>query len=244
MDTGTYSAVFRMASGQQERLDAVTENLANSATPGYRRSLSVQGKFDAFMQQATRAGGASRINPDSMSVDFSEGPYRITDNPLDMAVNGEGFFVLESNGRDYYTRNGSFHRSPDGLLTNEGGLTVQGEGGPIRIPETTDLATLTIQNGRTLRAGENTLGRLRVADFPDRTVLTRAGPTLFAAPNGTRPNDAPESRVINRTLEGSNSSVFEELTELISCTRAQEACQRMIRAQDQAESKAINAHLR
>ena len=210
-------------------------------TPGYRRVIATQGKFDAFMRQAT---AKSEKSSDNMVVDFTPGPCRQTDNPLDMAINGKGFFVVQKDGNEYYTRNGTFSRSPDGTLINSGGLTVAGEGGPIKIPITTDFSKLMIDANRNLVADNQVLGRVRVVKFENTGALSRVGPTLFAAPAGTSAQADTTSKVANRAVEGSNASIFEEMTELVSCTRAQEACQKMIHASDQSESKAIDAYSR
>ena len=222
-------------------MEACTENLANAMTPGYRRVIATQGKFDAFMKQAASAAGKPT---DSLVVDFTPGPCRQTDNPFDMAINGKGFFALQKDGNEYYTRNGTFSRAPDGTLVNSGGLAVAGENGPIKVPLNTDLSKLSIDSNRTLQADNKPLGRLRIVAFDNPTVLSRVGPTLFAAPAGTPAQADTTSQVTNRAVEGSNSSVFEEMTELVSCTRAQEACQKMIHASDQSESKAIDAFSR
>jgi flagellar basal body rod protein FlgG len=236
MDTGSTNAIFQMTSGQNDRLDACTENLANSMMPGYRRLIPTQGKFDAYLKAANKSS--------NMVVDFTPGPYHVTDKPFDMAVNGKGFFVLNKDGSEYYTRNGSFARAPDGSLINSGGLTVLGENGPIKIPANTDLSQVTVDADRNLRVGNKTLARLRIVSFDNQDALSRVGPTLFAAPRDVQAQNDTKSTVSNRTLEGSNTSIFEELSEMVSCTRAQESCQRMIRTQDQIESKAISTFAR
>ena len=241
METGTYGAIYRISNGQNDRLEACTENLSNSMTPGYRRIIATQGKFDAFLTQATAKASKS---PDNMVVDFTPGPIRQTDNPLDMAITGKGFFVVQKDGNEYYTRNGTFTRTSDGTLINSGGLTLTGDKGPIRVPLNTDLSKLTIDANRTLVADNQSLGRVRIATFDNTGTLSRVGPTLFAAPPGTAAQQDTTSKVTNRAVEGSNASIFEEMTELVSCTRAQEACQKMIHASDQAESKAIDAYSR
>ena len=241
MDTGTYGAIYSLSTGQGNRLEATTENLANAMTPGYRRVIATQGKFDAFMKAATAGTNKPSSN---MVVDFTPGQVRQTDNPFDMSINGNGFFALQKDGKEYYTRNGSFSRAPDGTLINSGGLSVMSDKGSIKIPLNTNVSTLSIDANRNLRAGTTNLGRVRVVTFDDTSKLSRVGPTLFAAPDGTPAKDDTKSAVANRTLEGSNASIFEEMTELISCTRAQEACQKMVHATDQAESKAIDTYSR
>lgn len=244
METGITNAIFQMTSGQNDRLDACTENLANSMMPGYRRIIAKQERFDSYLKEAAGdpAGQAGGTSP--MMIDFSPAPYHATDNPFDMAINGDGFFVVGKDEKEFYTRNGNFTRSPDGTLINSGGLTVLGENGPIKVPLTTDLTHLSVDANHNLMAGNTVLGRLRVVSFEKPENLNRAGPTLFSAPAGVEARKDAKSTVSNRTLEGSNTSIFEELSEMISCTRAQESCQRMIRTQDQIETKAINTFAR
>ena len=242
MENGTAAAIYSISTGQANRLDACTENLANSMTPGYRRIIATQGKFDDALRQAT----ASSSNTGSgMAVDFTPGPCKQTDNPLDMAINGKGFFVVQKDGNDYFTRNGTFSRSSDGTLVNSGGLTVASESGtPIRLPQNVDMSKLTLDANRNLQAGNVSLGKVRIVDFENTAALSRVGPTLFAAPTGTPALPDTKSTVNNRVVEQSNASIFEEMTELVSCTRAQEACQKMIHASDQAETKAIETYSR
>lgn len=242
MENGTAAAIYSISTGQANRLDACTENLANSMTPGYRRIIATQGKFDDALRQATANSGNSSSG---MVVDFTPGPCKQTDNPLDMAINGKGFFVVQKDGNEYYTRNGTFSRAPDGTLINSGGLTVANEnGGTIKIPSNIDISTLTVDSNKTLQAGKIPLGKVRIVTFDNTSTLSRVGPTLFAAPTGTAALPDTKSTVTNRAVEQSNSSIFEEMTELVSCTRAQEACQKMIHASDQAETKAIETYSR
>ena len=111
MENGTAAAIYSISTAQTDRLDACTENLANSMTPGYRRVIATQGKFDDVLRQATADPSKPANN---MVVDFTPGPCHQTDNPLDMAINGKGFFVVQKDGNEYYTRNGTFSRAPDG----------------------------------------------------------------------------------------------------------------------------------
>lgn len=242
MNAGTYSAVARMARGDAESLRIITQNLAHTSTPGYRRSVAVQGAFDALLAEAAQPGQS--IRPGGVAVDPTPGPHRVTDNPLDLTIVGPGFFVLRKGNAEVYTRNGRFSRSPDGTVTNPAGLELQGESGPVRIPADMDMSRLTIDARGRFRAGERTLPGPRVVEFARPQALQRLGPILFAAPPDMQPERSGQSAVINRTLEGSNVSVFAELTDLISCTRFHEACQRMIKAHDRTESRAISQHLR
>jgi flagellar basal-body rod protein FlgG len=244
MDSGTYSPAFRMIAGQTERLEAVTENLANCTNPGYRR-LQVDHKlFEAALQNFIQSPGTWREGEqfDPISVDFTPGPIRNTSRPTDFAINGNNstFFVVENNGRELYTRNGHFQVDAQGNLTNSDGFAVLGSNGPVNIPPNTDLASLVVDDNGALRSHGKNLDLLKRVSFSDTTRLIRAGTTLFSTPDDMKPEDpSPDVKIINGALEFSNTTVFEEMTEVISCMRAYEACQKMIRNQDEAEGRMI-----
>jgi flagellar basal-body rod protein FlgF len=233
-----------MIAGQVHQLEAISENLANSNMPGYRK-LNVDHKiFDLIYRQAM----ADPINPswkegeqyDPIAIDFTSGALKNTDRPLDFALHGEGFFVLEKDGKEYYTRNGSFKLDDQGRLVNFGDMTVKGSNGEITMPAKINLSEVTVSADGTLKAGARVLGTLQTASFSDLTKLVRVGPTLFAAPKGMSPEATPpETTVMGRTLEDSNTTVFAEMADMISCMRGFEACQRMIRSQDENQGKLI-----
>ncbi len=226
---------------QMDRLEAVTDNLANSAAPGYKKTVSSQSAFDAMVEKASVPG-----MPDSgysqaarRSVDFSPGPLRTTDNPLDFAINGDGFFVVEQDERTFYTRNGRFQLDPNGQLVTTGGFVVQGRDGPLTLPPDADLSQLTVDADGTLRSDERELGAIRLAGFSDTSVLNRVGPTLFSAPADVEPEIPQNSRATNRAVEGANTSIYEEMAELIGTTRSFEISQRMLKQLDQSAGETI-----
>ena len=242
MNAGFYSPIFRMAAGHTESVDAAAQNLANCTTPGYRK-LEVSHKvFSDILGQATNVPMTQKdgLAFDPLSVDFAEGPVQPTDRPLDFALRGPGFFVVSKNGQDYFTRKGDFSLDPDGALLNSDGMAVQGEDGAVNIPPETDIHQLTVDDDGTLRTANQTFSKLKIATFQDTSQLVRAGTTLFAAPSGVEPELGDSAtRVTNRTLEQSNTSVAEEMADLIKTVRAYEACQRMIRNNDDNTGKMI-----
>lgn len=240
MDTGIYNTAFRMVSSF-DRLQASSENLANASTPGYRKLISVQGKFDHLLEDAALRPDIH--NPNTVAIDMTPGAMKSTGAPLDMAVSGEGFFVVARNGQEYYTRNGSFMRTPDGDVVTRDGFALMGDRGPVRIPEDVNNADLTVDSDRNLSAGGEVIAELRLVNIDRPEAIRRVGSTMFAGTRDYTPPEMENGTVVNRMLEGSNSSAIEEITELISCSRAFEACQRMIRSQDQALGKDINQHL-
>lgn len=241
MNSVSTNAAVRGMLYQMDRLEAVTDNLANSAVPGYKKTVSAQGAFDALVKKASvphrpdtgYSQAAQRV------VDFTPGPLRASDNPLDFAVNGEGFFVVEQGERTYYTRSGRFQLDLDGQVVTPGGFVVQGQGGPLTLPTDIDLSQLTVDMDGTLRIDERELGSIRLAGFSDPSVLNRVGPALFAAPADIEPQTPENARVTNRAVEGANTSIYEEMAELIGTTRSFEISQRMLRQLDQTTGETI-----
>jgi flagellar basal-body rod protein FlgG len=159
---------------------------------------------------------------------------------LDCAIRGDGFFVVSKDGKDYFTRKGDFHKDSDGRLLTADGAEVQGEGGTIQIPQNTVLNSILVTDDGTVRADARIIGKLKIAEFEDPSKLLRAGDTLFAAPEGVEPiGDVTNSQVSNRTLEHSNTSVSEEMADLIKTMRNYQACQKMIRNYDENTGRMI-----
>ena len=242
MNNGMYSPAFRMISGQVNRLEAISENLANSTTPGYRRLDVDQKVFDLIYRQAMAEPMHWKTGEqyDPIVVDYTGGGLKTTERPLDFALHGDGFFVVQKDGKDYYTRNGSFKLDTEGRLVNFGDMTVKGKNGEIILPPKVNLSEVTVSADGTLRAGQRILDTLETVNFSDLKKLVRVGPTLFAAPKDLSPEaTAPETTVLGRTLEDSNTTAFAEMADMISCMRAFEACQRMIRTQDENQARLI-----
>ncbi|MFH0879481.1 MAG: flagellar hook-basal body protein [Lentisphaerota bacterium] len=225
-----------------KRLEAVSENLANSTMPGYRKIQANPKIFDLIYRQAMSdpINWQAGEKYDPLTVDFTPGPIRSTERPLDFALKGDGFFVLTKDGKEFYSRDGSFSMDNEGRLVNSGNLLVKGRNGEIQIPPRTVISNLSVSSDGTLHDGTKVIDTIQFASFPDVSKLSRVGPALFAPPAGMKAIEQPETtEVIGRSLEQSNTTVFEEMAETISCMRAFEACQRMIRTQDEAQGKLI-----
>ena len=232
-----------MIKGLVDRLDAVSENLANANNPGYRR-LQVSGKVFDTVLGGYMAGESKHwtngLQYDPVSVDFSEGALQQTERTMDFAINGEGFFAVRDKGNLYYTRNGHFKLDTEQRLINSDGFLVEGENGEIVFPNRFNLETLEVGRDGTLTVNDRRVARLVLAHFEDPHKLSRVGTTLFATPSGVNPKELPdESTIVNRMIERSNSRIVEEMTELITITRAYDACQRMLKAEDEREGKMI-----
>ncbi len=228
--------------GHAESMDAITQNLANCSTPGYRK-LDVSHKvFDALVSDSLKSSKNNETGRtfDPVVVDFTQGPLQPTERPLDCALRGDGFFVVSKDGKDYYTRKGDFHKDNDGRLLTSDGAEVQGEGGGIQIPQNAVVNSILVSDDGTVHIDKQIIGKLKIAEFEDPSKLLRAGDTLFAAPDDVEPTgDTANTQVSNRTLEHSNTSVSEEMADLIKTMRNYQACQKMIRNYDENTGRMI-----
>ncbi|MBN1676878.1 MAG: flagellar hook basal-body protein [Kiritimatiellae bacterium] len=241
MNSGIYKACTGLLR-QVSRLEAITENLANCNTPGYRRvdtkSKTFLSRFHDAMNRRTTEDG---VHLNRMLVDFTAGPMQQTDRALDFAIAGNAFFVVEQDGKPYYTRNGAFEIDVDGYLVNSAGMRVKGD---VELPPDLDPARLHVGPDGSLMYQGKSLGTLEMVSFQDPQRLIRVGHTLFEPPSDMAPESPPEGTAMhNRMLEGSNTSIYEEMTDLIVCMRNFEACQKILSAQDSAQGQMITGYL-
>lgn len=217
------SALLR-ASRHQEVL---AENLANSATPGYRRhDVTFERLLDPRQGAVTNQNDYTSFNP---------GPVQQTGNPLDLCLSGDAFFVLDGPRGPVYTRNGAFEIGSQGDLQTRSGLPVRGLGGRISIPP--GAAQIVVNQEGVVRADGAEVGRLQLARFDNPRSLQRVGPTLFEGPAPT--NAEPDTvRVEQGYQEGSNVEAVQEMITMMIGMRQYEAAERALRAM--GESLALN----
>ncbi len=230
MIRGLYGAAGGMESAAQNQ-DVIAYNLAHANVPGFRRGGLVQGTFDQALAKSTAASAPLGSRPVAPYHDFSPGVLQHTGNPYDVALDGDGFFVLQGPNGPVYTRNGVLQRGPQGQLQNKSGLAVLGVAGPLVIPATaTDVK---ISNDGTIQANGQLVGRLQQARFADPHQLVQAGPSLFTAPAGLErlPGTA---RVLAGYRESSNVQPASEMVAMIRGARYFDAAQRALRALSEA----------
>lgn len=226
MDSGFYAACAGLAA-QTQALELVANNLANLGTSGYR------GQQATFRSLVAGGGGILR-NPLNAAVnefgvlggsrvDLTSGSLAATGNPLDLAVAGSGFFVVQSAVGLAYTRNGGFHVTPTGQLVTAQGEAVLGQQGPITLPS----GAVTVSSDGTVSVDGNVVEQLRLAEFSPNTNLEAVGNSLYAAPAGSAL--APASSTVKQgMLEDSNVSPVEGVVQLITIQRNAEMLQRAI----------------
>jgi flagellar basal body rod protein FlgG len=205
--------------------DVVARNLAHANQPGYRRQVL---SFETFLARNALVGALAELHQD-----FTPGDPVYTGADLDVALVGDGFFVVEDPSGLLYTRNGTFHRNAQGRLVTFDGRPVlgmpgpRGEDLPITIPRTASMISI-LDNG-TVVADRVPVGRLRLARFSDNQRLTRVGTTLFRPPNDLRPQ-LGVGEVRQGYRERSNGEMVSELMHMVFGFRHYEASERALRS--------------
>lgn len=222
----------------QRQMDVVANNIANLNTTGfkaeqllfeeYRMPVARDRDFPMLDQRLSYTLDWSTIH------DMSSGTIMTTGNPLDVALEGEGFLVVETPEGERYTRSGSLAIAADGTLVDLMGNPVLSDGGPITFtPADSDI---TIGADGSIASSEGIKGRLRIVEFADAQAATREGSNLWA---GDNPLAATETRVVQGALEKSNVSGIAEMTEMIRVQRAYASLASMQEKQDDMRRNAI-----
>jgi flagellar basal-body rod protein FlgG len=220
----TFETISSGVSALSRRYEAITHNMANANTAGFKRRVN---SFSRVLDQMTRAGGPSQEIVGKVEagtyIDHSQGALANTDRPLDVAIEGDGFFVVETPAGPRYTRNGAFQLSVDGQLVDARGRLIAGENGPITLPVDIPNGQVQISPEGNIRLGGQDVGRIRVVQFADNDRLIPAGDSCYLAPEDMRPRDAEGVRMYQGYKENSNVNIVEEMVNLISVTRLYEA---------------------
>ena len=230
MDSLTTSA----ASGMRALMDTLNmsaNNLANSSTNGFKSDKEFYGLYTSIEAQsaADAEGYLASTNPvvQSQYTDFAQGMLVRTGNPLDLALNGKGFFAANGPSGPLYTRNGNFKLTPDGILTTHEGYVLRTvEKLPIQTQSTSPLEVT--PDGQVLQDGAP-LGTLELVNFSDTKVLSKQGNNYFRVedPNA-KPVPVTETQVEQNKIEGSNVSTAGAAVRLVHVMRQFEMLQKAI----------------
>ena len=215
MDNAGYIGLSRNA-GLTRELNAIANNIANANTNGFRREGSVFAEHVKALEN-----GDPSVSIATMSrrfVDLSPGDVTMTDNPLDFAIEGEGFFLVETPAGERLTRDGAFSVNAEGeLITSTGARVLDEAGGAVAIPPEAQTITLSVDGF--IFADGQAVGRIGVVTA-DPAFMVREGQNLFRAETGFEP--APDAVVRQNALEGSNVNPVVELARLIEVQRTYE----------------------
>jgi flagellar basal-body rod protein FlgF len=227
MDSGYYAACSGLIT-RMRALDTIANNLANASTVGFRAEHN---EFSSVM--ASRAGDDDTplnqaINDfgvfGGVTVDQSQGSLQKTDNPLDVAIQGNGYFAVKTSNGVMYTRNGSFTVSGKGQLETATGDLVMGDGDN---PITMVPGKVAISANGTISTNGAVTGKLKIVEFPEGTQITSMGNTYYSAP--ANKEEAPtHSDLRQGMLENSNVNPITGMVELVTAQRSAEMMQRAL----------------
>lgn len=239
MYKGTYIAMTGAMLRSQE-LDSVANNLANASTVGYKKT-SFSSRLYPLLEGISQRQDS--IYPDARAmtyfgtyhIDTSEGNIRTTGNPLDLAVKGDGFFAVESKGKTYYTRNGSFSINKDGfMVTGSGQRVLDAANKPIRIEgENISIANINIASDGNIYVNGNVLSKLKLVNLNN---IQHVGDSLFSG------NEAGASKgeILQGFLEMSNVNPIQEMVGIVSALRQYETAQKVIKNFDDLSQRVVS----
>jgi flagellar basal-body rod protein FlgF len=229
MSSGIYVATAG-AVAQSNALDATANNIANASTAGFH------GDRVTFREALTaaRSPDVASVGPGATRIDNQPGALLPTDNPLDLALEGDGYFAVTTPNGTRYTRAGNFQLDDARNLVTADGFAVRGEGGaPINVPA--EAIAISIASDGTVSADGTELGRLELARF-QTSQMKREGGSLLSATGRALDGDAPLVR--SGMLEASNVNVVRGVVDLVKVSRTYESLMRMIQGYHDIESRA------
>ena len=221
--TGVIQAGLR----QERKMEMIIDHLANVSTTGFKADIL---SFDEMLQAR-------------MTIDFSQGDFIRTDNPLDLALNGDGFFKIQTQQGIRYTRNGTFSLNSDNMLVTQRGDFVLSDQGPIAVQggriEINEAGEIWVENETT--GAMEMAGKPDVVDFSAKDRFTKEGESLFIYNGSPLDETEPLGTIVRQgELEAPNVRTVMEMTKMIETMRSYESCMKSLQALDETDGKAIN----
>jgi flagellar basal body rod protein FlgG len=214
-----YIALSGMRS-RLDQLDRLAADIANVGTAGYKSERTADAQADR-PQFNTVLQSAIDVTTGQRRLDVTPGTLAPTGRDLDFALDGNGFFVVDTPAGPRYTRNGHFSRASDGTLTTDDGAAVLGADGPIRLGS----GEVAVDPDGTIRTGGTVAGKLKIVTFDNPAGLSAEGGAKLRA-DAAGPRDVAQPNVRGGSLEQSNVSLVDRVAELTGVTRSFEALQK------------------
>ena len=237
MENATYVALSRQMV-LQHQMDVISNNLANMTTPAYK------GESLIFVEYLNDLGNGEEVSfvQDLATVrDLRPGPLAPTGNPLDLALPDKGYFVIETDEGDRYTRAGNFTLDESGQIVTSQGQALLGDGGaPLVVP--TGTSSITVAPDGTVSTDNGRIGRVEVVVFENEQSLLKLQNGLYDA-NEEEPLPAEDTQIVQGMIENSNVMGIVEMTRLISTVRSYQAAQSLIEQENKILSRAIESLL-
>ena len=240
MNSGMYPAVSGNLAAMR-RLDVISNNLANVNTPGYKKDkMSFEGLLAGNINPPAIPQSMTAdpiLQKENIYIDYTSGPTSQSGNPLDLALDGDGFFAVTTPEGTAYTRQGNFRTSAEGTLVTVDGYPVQGSGG----------GAISIKGSRVeidakgaVMVDGTQAGSIAIVDFEKPYKLTKTGNALFVPSDPQTVPETGKARIQQGHLEGSNVDSISEMVQLIETNRYFEACSKVIKGFDDMAAKAAS----
>jgi len=224
-------------------LDVVANNIANMNTTGFKADGSL---FEEYLNSAARAADTrvSFVQDRATWIDMSAGALERTGNALDVAINGDGFFAVQTQRGVRYTRNGSFQINPSGQLVTAQGDPVLGDGGPITFQPTDRQISISPDGTISVREGnskaDSQRGKLRLVSFANPLQLQKDGNGTFNYAGNDAPVEAKTATIAQGSLEKSNVRAVVEMSRMIEITRSYTQIAAMLQQQSDLGQSSID----
>lgn len=234
MSDGIYIAMSG-AAAQERALDVISNNLANTSTVGFKAERITFA--ETLAKNATKTGEMSFVGLADSLTDHSDGQITATDNPLDVAISGEGYFAVETPSGIRYTRAGDFRMNDEGRLVSVDGHLVRGtDGSDIQIPPYT--TNVSVNADGTVSNGFQDFGTIAVVQLDPKTVH-REGNRLFTGVElPEQDNEGTTYQISSGSLEDSNFTAIRGMVDIVRVSRIHEAQHRMIETYRQINNRA------
>ncbi|MBI3903659.1 MAG: flagellar basal-body rod protein FlgF [Nitrosomonadales bacterium] len=233
MDRLIYTAMTGAAHVMQQQA-AVSQNLSNVNTPGYRAAINT---FRAVPLVGEGLQTRTFVVDSTAGSDFSQGVMQQTGRSLDLAVMGQGWITVQGqDGNEAYTRDGSFQLTTEGVLQTRSGLNVMSDSGPITIPENTEVTiakdgTISTVPSTSQRNQVVTVGRIKLVNPPENQMV-RGDDGLFRLKSGAATEADAAVTVVQSNIEGSNVNTVSAMVDMISLARQYDMQMKMLQSAD------------
>jgi flagellar basal-body rod protein FlgF len=226
-------------------MDVVSNNIANLNTTGYKADGSL---FEEYLNTAARAdqtgSRVSFVRDRGVWHDMSQGAIDRTGNPLDVAIDGQGFLVVQTPAGERYTRNGSMQISATGQLVTTDGYPVLGDGGPITLQPNDRQVSISKDGMISVREGtskvDSARGKLRLVTFATPQRLQKDGGSTFNATAGATPEPATKAGLVQGAVEKSNVRGVVEMSRMIEITRSYTQIDDLLKQQNDLAQSAVD----
>ncbi len=232
---------------QRKKMDVVVNNIVNAETTGYKSDRLLSRSFNDMMidrindpsvlNYSTEIGPLNTgVHIDEVLTGFAQGDLEDTGKATDLALQGDGFFVVSTPAGNRYTRDGNFSVSSQGYLVNSDGYPVVGSRGMVYVGN----GGFSVDAKGNVTVGNNTVNQLQIVSFADVNSLRKIGNNLYMNYGGSAIIPAGGTTVKQGSLEGSNVDLADQMVEMLQISRSYEANQRIVQMLDETLGKAVN----